>query len=157
MKFRPVMLLWMAVVFAAAPAWADRVPCCDLGKGSTAGFSADVAHGFGPDSALFGLGSGFFTNDDAFFSSSFSGEGQSGGDLRDLGFLRVTEHTERGRGRFDGPSYGGHDSYGHDFYGHDRDRDRQGDGSGSSSVPEPGSLSLLLVGLTAVIVLARKR
>lgn len=145
MKFRPVMLLWMAVLFAAAPAWADRVPCCVLAKVSPMGISADFAHGVGPVSALFGRGSEPFTVGSAFSSSSFSfsREGLSSADLRDLGFLEpISDHTWRGL-RWSG--------------GHGKDPDLKGDDSGSSSVPEPGSLSLLLVGLTVVGVFARKR
>jgi hypothetical protein len=145
MKLRLAMLIWVGVLLTAAPAWADRVPCCNLGKEAPAGFSADFEHGLDAKSPLPNVGSGRFVADDTFFSPSVPAEGVSNTDLRDLGGVeRYTDHTARDLGRdwFDGGS---------------KEHDAEGSGSGSTPVPEPASLALLLVGLTVVGVFARKR
>jgi hypothetical protein len=134
MKIRPALLLCIAVLFATAPAWADKVPCCEFAKGSTIGISSDFGHGFD----TFGK--------DSFFSFSSPREDMSA-DLAGLGsFERFTDHAKLEKGWFDG-----------------RDKDRyprengNGNDPGPSSVPESGTLPMLLLGVTAVGIFARKR
>jgi hypothetical protein len=135
MKLRPAVLIFVGVLFATAPAWADRAPCCEFVKGSAIGFSADFGRGFQ------GLKS--YAPEDTFFSSSPSREEISSRDLKDLAsFERFSDHTNPEKGWTDG---GG------------EDRKPNSDGPGSTSVPEPGTLSLLLLGLTAVGVVVRRR
>jgi hypothetical protein len=134
MKFRPALLLCIAVLFATAPAWADKVPCCEFAKGSTIGISADVGHSFD----TFGK--------DSFFSFSSSREDMSS-DLLDLGsFERFTDHAKLENGWFGG---------------RDKDWHARGNGNGNNdpgpaSVPESGTLPMLLLGVTAVGIFARK-
>jgi hypothetical protein len=130
MKLRPAMLLCMGVLFATAPAWADKVPCCDFANGSTTGISEDLGHGFN----AFGK--------DSFFSFSPSRKDLSS-DLHGLGsYERSIDHTNFEDGWFGR---------------RDKDRNLHGNDSRPASVPEPGTLSLLLLAVTTVGVFARKR
>jgi hypothetical protein len=147
MKLRLAMLIGAAVLLAAGPVWADRVRCCNFAKEGPVDFSADFGHGLDVNSPISSLGSGRFAAEGTFFSSSFSGVGVSDADLRDLGgFERFTDHTEREHRRVwidGGPR--------------DQSGDAEGDGSTPTPIPEPGSLALLLVGLTALGAFIRKR
>jgi hypothetical protein len=144
MKLRPAVLLFAGVLLAIAPAWADRVPCCQFVKGSTTGFSADFGHGFQvPNDTNFAQGLNLYAPDDAFFSFSDSREEISSGDFKDLAsFERFPDHTSPKRGWPDGRGI---------------DRKPNSDNPGTTSVPEPATLSLLLLGLTAVGVVVRRR
>jgi len=150
MKLRPTLLLWTAALFAAAPAWADRVPCCEFTRGSVIGISADVAHGFEASSTVHAWGSEHFTAKDTFFSLSSSREGKFDSDLSDLAFDdHFSSRTKPEKGLPIGNRAG--------FEGRGWDRNSHSDAPGPTQVPEPGSLSLLLLGLTAVGVFARRR
>jgi len=144
MKLRPAVLLFVGVLFATAPVWADRVPCCQFVKGSTIGFSADFGHGFQvSNDANFAQGLKSYAPEDAFFSFSPSREETSSRDLKNLAsFERFPDHTNPEKGWPDGRG---------------EDRKPNSDVPGSTSVPEPGTLSLLLLGLTAVGVVVRRR
>jgi len=147
MKLRLAMLIWVAALLAATPVWADRTPCCNFAKEGPVDFSAGFGHGTNANSPISSLGSGRFVVDDTFFSSSFSGEGISDADLRDLGrFESFTDHTEGEHGRvwIDGGPKGQSD-------------DAEGEGPSPTPIPEPGSLALLLVGLTALGAFIRMR
>jgi hypothetical protein len=129
MKLRPALLLCTGVLLATAPAWADKVPCCEFAKGSTIGISEDSGHGFD-------------TVGKDFFSFSSSREDISN-DLASLGsYERSTDHTKSEKGWFEGG---------------DKDRNRHGNDSSPALVPEPGTLPLLLLGVTVVGIFARKR
>jgi len=137
MKLRPALLLCIGVLFATAPVWADKVPCCEIAKGSMIGISADFGHGFETSGKT-----SFFS----FLSSreefSFSREDRPA-DLGGLGFFeRFTDHTKLGKGWFEG---------------RDGDRNPHSDDPGPASVPEPGTLPLLLLGVSAVGIVGRKR
>jgi hypothetical protein len=149
MKLGLAMLIWAAVLLAAAPVWADRTPCCNFAKEGPVDFSAGFGHGLDANSPISSLGSERFAAEGTFFSSSFSGEGVSDADLRDLGgFERFTDHNntlrEHRRVWIDGGPK-------------DQSGDAEGDGSTPTPIPEPGSLALLLVGLTALGAFIRKR
>jgi hypothetical protein len=143
MKLRPAVLLCVGVLFATAPVWADRVPCCEFVKGSAIGVSADFGHGFemsNDSNVAQGLKS--FTSKDAFFSFSPSREERSSRDLKDLAsFERLSDHTNPEKGWLDGRG---------------QDRKPNSDDPGTTPVPEPGTLSLLLLGLTALGVVVRR-
>src|ERR1700722_4236336 len=144
MKLRPAVLLLAGVLFAIAPAWADRVPCCQFVKGSTTGFSADFGHGFQvSNDTNFAQGLESYAPEDAFFSFSHSREEISSRDLKDLAsFERFSDHTNP---KSEWPD------------GRGLDRTPNSDDAGPTSVPEPATLSLLLLGLTAVGVVVRRR
>jgi hypothetical protein len=138
MKLGAKLLIWVAVLLAAVPAWADRVPCCEFSRGSLIGVSAGAAHGFEMNNSIHGL----FMGSDAFFAFFSSREGMSGSELKDLAsYERFSSHKKFGDGWFDGRG---------------KDRNSEGDQPGPKSVPEPGTLSLLLLGVTAVGIFARR-
>jgi hypothetical protein len=144
MNLRPAVLLFAGTLFATTPAWANRVPCCQFVKGSTIGFSADFGRGFQmSNDTNFAQGLKSYAPEDAFFSFSPSLEEISSRDLKDLAsFERFSDHTNPEKGWTDGRG---------------EDRKPNSDAPGSTSVPEPGTLSLLLLGLTAVGVVVRRR
>jgi PEP-CTERM motif len=144
MKLRSAVLLCVGVLLATAPAWADGVSCCEFAKASTIGFAADLEHGFQiSNDTNFAQGLKSYAPEDAFFSFSSSREEISSRDFKDLAFYeRFSDHTKPEKGWLDGNS---------------QDRNPDSDDSGSTSVPEPGTLPLLLLGLTAVGVAVRRR
>lgn len=143
MKLAATLLIWVGIVFMAAPVWADRVPCCEFTRGSLAGFSAGAANGFEMNSAIHGRSSELFRRDNDVFSIFSSREVKSGDDLKDLAsYERFSSHTKPGKRLFDGRG---------------KDRNSQGDDPSPTSVPEPGTLSLLLLGVSAVGIFARTR
>jgi len=144
MKLGPAVLLFVGVLFAAAPAWADRVPCCEFAKGSAIGFSADVGHGFQvSNDTNYAQGLKSYAPKDAYSPFQRSREEISSRDLNDLASLeRLSDHTRAENGWLDGRS---------------KDRKSDSDDPGPASVPEPGTLSLLLLGLTAAGVVVRRR
>jgi hypothetical protein len=139
MKLGAALLVWIGALFVAAPVLADKVSCCEFSEGSFVSVSADVAHGFETNDSIHGL----FTGNDAFFAFSSRREGVSGSDLKDLAsYERFASHSKPGKGWFGGRG---------------KDPNSQGDQPGPTSVPEPGALSLLLMGLTAAGIFARRR
>ena len=144
MKLRPAVLLFVGVLFATAPAWADRVPCCQFVKAPTTGFSADFGRGLQVShDANFAPGLNSYAPEDAFFSFAPSREEASSRDLKNLAsFERFFDHTNPEKGWPDGRG---------------EDRNPNSDAPGSTSVPEPGTLPLLLLGLTAAGVVVRRR
>lgn len=142
MKLGAALLIWVGVLFVAAPALADRVPCCEFSKGFFVGMTADVAHGFEMNNMIHGRSSELFNGNNALFSFYSFRDGVSVSDLRDLAsYERISSHKKSGNGWFDGRR---------------RDRNSQGDEPRPASVPEPGTLSLLLLGVTAVGIFARR-
>jgi PEP-CTERM motif len=136
MKLSLVLLLCVGVLFATAPAWADRVPCCEFAKGSTIGLSPDFGHGFETSNDA-----NFAKN--AFPSSSVSQQVKYTADLSELAlYERFSDHTKPERVWFDGRG---------------KDRNPRSDDPGPTSVPEPDTLPLLLLGVTAVGIFARRR
>jgi hypothetical protein len=144
MKLRPAALLFVGVLFATAPAWADRVPCCEFVQGSQTGFSADFGHGFQmSNDANFAQGLKSNAPQDAFFSFSPTREDIVSRDWKDLAaFERFSDHTNLEKGWPDARG---------------KDRKTNSDAPGRTSVPEPATLSLLLLGLAAVGVAVRGR
>jgi hypothetical protein len=144
MKFGPTVLLFVGVLFATAPVWADRVPCCEFVQGSTIGFSADFGHGFQvSNDANFAQGLKSYDPKDVFLSFSPSREEISSRDLKDLAsFERFSDRTNPEKGWPDGRG---------------KDRKPNSDAPGATSVPEPGTLALLLMGLAAFGVVVRRR
>jgi hypothetical protein len=144
MKLRPAVLLFVGVLFATAPVWADRVPCCEFAKASTLGFVADLGYGFQvSNDTNFAQGLKPYAPKDAFFSFSPSRDEISSRDLKDLAsFERFPDHTRPEKGWLDRRS---------------KDAKPNSDDPGPASVPEPGTLSLLMLGLTAAGVVVRRR
>jgi hypothetical protein len=144
MKLRLVSLLCVGALFATAPAWADRVPCCEFAKGSTIGLSADFGHGFETSNdANFAKGLEAHASKNSFLSSSVSHQVKHSADLSELAlYERFSDHTKPERVWFDGRG---------------KDRNPRSDDPGPTSVPEPDTLPLLLLGVTAVGIFARRR
>jgi hypothetical protein len=144
MKFGPAVLLFLGVLFATAPAWADRVPCCQFAKASTFGSSADFGNGIQvSNDANFAQGLKSYAPDDLFFSFSPSRDETSPRDLKKLAsWERFSDHTNPEQEWPDGRG---------------QDRKPNSDALAPTPVPEPGTFSLLLLGLTAVGVAVRRR
>jgi hypothetical protein len=142
MKVGAALLIWVGVLFVAAPVLADRVPCREFSKGSLAGVSADVVHGFEMNNAIHDRSSELFNGNNGLFSFYLLRDSISGADLRDLAsYERFSSHTKRGNRWFDGRG---------------KDLSSQGDERRPTSVPESGTFSLLLLGVTAVGIFARR-
>lgn len=144
MKLRPVFVLCAGILFATAPAWADKVPCCEFVKGSPVGISADSVRGFEiPGNAMDSWSSEPSMAKDTLFSFSFSRRDTFFDFLSGFGsHERFFDNPKPEKGWFDGRGDG---------------RNTRGNETTPRSVPEPGSFALLLLGMSAVGVVARRR
>ena len=150
MRLKPVLLLCLGIVFTTAPLWADRVPCCDVLKGSPVGISTDVVDGFetGYNDDINMWDIDVRRSEPSLAENAFIGFVSSRDEKAAIFPSRTglqehfSDHMNPGQGRFDT---------------HGDDRNTRGNSNDPRSVPEPGSLALLLLGVTAVGIFACKR
>ena len=149
MRLRPVLLLCLGIVFTTAPLWADRVPCCDVLKGCPVEISTDLVNGFETgynDINVWAID--VRRSEPSLAENAFIGFVSSRDETVAIFPSRTglqehfSDHMNPGEGRFDT---------------HGDDRNTRGNSNDPRSVPEPGSLALLLLGVTAVGIFACKR